>query len=305
MYDIIIIGGGPAGLTACIYASIARKNVLLLEKNVCGGQILKTDKVKNYPGFEEISGYDYSMKLLNQAESYNPDIKYEEAIEIKNYDDYKEVVTRKDSYKGKVVIIATGAENRKLSLENEENLVGKGISYCATCDGAFYKDKEVAIFGGGNNAIDDALYLSNIVKKLYVIYRQKDFKIDSINLQKLKEKDNVEFILDTVITKVNGNDSLESIIIKNNSTNEEKKLTLNGLFVSIGHIPVSNICKDIIDTTDNGYIIANEDCYTNIDGILTAGDIRKKDIRQLTTACADGTTSALNACKLLNKKTQN
>ena len=303
MYDIIIIGAGPAGMTATIYASQARKKVLLLEKQVYGGQILKADKIKNYPGFEEISGYEYATKLYNQAKIYNPDIKFEEALEIKNYYDFKEVITNKNKYKAKSIIIATGAESRKLGLNNEDKLIGKGISYCATCDGMFFKNKEIAITGGGNNAIDEALYLSDIASKVHVIYRQKDFKIDSLNLEKLKEKNNVEFILNSNITDIKGNEKLESIVIKNIDTNDERTLFIEGLFIAIGHIPVSSMCKNLVKTNDNGYIIANEDCITNVEGIFAAGDIRIKPVKQLTTACSDGTTAALNAFKYINKKT--
>ena len=302
MYDIVIIGAGPAGLTAAIYGRQARKNILILEKETYGGQILKADKVKNYPGFNEISGFEFANKLYNQAKDLNPDIKFEEAIEIKNYSEYKEVITNKNTYKTKAIIIATGAKSRKLGLNNEDKLIGKGISYCATCDGMFFKNKEVAITGGGNTAIDDALYLSDIVKKLYIIYRQKEFKIDSINLSKLKEKSNVEFILNTNIKNIIGEDKLNGIIIEDNDTNEKKQLNIDGLFIAIGHIPVSSICKNLIDIDNKGYIIANEDCATNIDGIFAAGDIRIKNIRQLTTACSDGTTAVLNACKYLNTK---
>lgn len=302
MYDIIIIGAGPAGLTSAIYACQARKNVLLLEKESYGGQILKADKVKNYPGFNEISGFEFATKLYNQVSDLEPDIKFEEAIEIKNYDDYKEVITNKNSYKTKSIVIASGAKSRKLGLNNEDKLIGKGISYCSTCDGMFFKDKEVAITGGGNNAIDDALYLSNICKKVYVIYRRKDFRFDSINLSKLKEKENVTFILNANITDIIGNEKLESIIVKENDTDKETMLNIDGLFIAIGHIPVSSMCKSIINTDDEGYIISNEDCTTNIEGIFVAGDIRVKEIRQLTTACSDGTIAVLNACKYLNKR---
>ena len=303
MYDIIIIGAGPAGMTAAIYSSIARKKVLLLEKSVYGGQIVNADKIKNYPGFDEISGYEYATKLYNQVKKFNPDIKFEEVLEIKNNKEFKEVITNKNSYKSKSIIIATGAKNRKLGLVNEEKLIGKGISYCSTCDGIFYKNKIVAITGGGHNAIDDALYLSNIANKVYIIYRQKEFKIDSINLNKLKEKDNVEFILNSNIINIKGEEKLESITILSNENNNEIDLDIDGLFVAIGHIPVSSMCKNLINTDSKGYIIANEDCNTNIEGIFAAGDIRIKTVRQLTTACSDGTNSALNACKYLNKKT--
>lgn len=301
MYDIIIIGAGPSGMTAGIYAGIARKKVLILEKETYGGQILKANCIKNYPGLSNISGVEYAEKLYDQIKELDIDIKFESAIEIKNYDYEKVVITNKSSYKTKTIIIASGAKNRKLGLNNEDNLIGKGLSYCSTCDGMFFKDKVVAITGGGNNAIDDALYLSNICKKVYVIYRRKEFKFDSINLSNLRKKDNVEFILDTIITDLKGKDRLESISLEKNDTREISTLNIDGLFIAIGHIPVSDMCNNLIETDKFGYIISNEDCTTNIDGIFASGDIRVKDIRQLTTACSDGTISAINACKYIEK----
>lgn len=302
MYDIIIIGAGPAGMTAAIYAKQARKNILILEKETYGGQILKANIIKNYPGFNEISGFEFATNLYNQVKNLDAEIKIEEVIEIKNKENYKEVITNKSSYKSKTIIIATGTKNKKLGLNNEDNLIGKGVSYCATCDGMFFKDKIVAVIGGGNNAIDDALYLSNIVEKLYLIYRQKEFKLESNNLSELKSKNNVEFILNSNIIDINGKDKLKNIIIKNNDTNEESIINIDGLFIAIGHIPVSSMCKNIINIDNKGNIIAKEDCITNIEGIFAAGDIRIKDIRQLTTACSDGTIAALNACKYINNK---
>ena len=303
MYDIVIVGSGPAGMTASIYACQARKKVLLLEKSVYGGQIVVADKVKNYPGFDEISGYEYATKLYNQVKKLNPDIKFEEVLQIKNNENYKEVITNKNSYKSKAVIIATGSKNRKLGLNNEDKLIGKGISYCATCDGMFFKDKVVAIYGGGNSAIDDALYLSDIAKKVYIIYRRKEFRFDSINLDKLKDKNNVEFILNSNITDMKGEEKLEYITIKDNETNKENDLIIDGLFIAIGYIPVSSMCNNLIDLDEKGYIVSKEDCKTNIEGIFVAGDIRIKEIRQLTTACSDGTIAALNACKYISKRT--
>lgn len=302
MFDIIIIGAGPAGLTAAIYASQARKNILVLEKSVYGGQILKANKVKNYPGFEEISGYEFATKLYNQVKNLNVDINFEEVIEIKNNNKIKEVITNKNKYQTKSIIIATGAQNRKLGLNNEDKLIGKGISYCSTCDGMFFKDKIVAITGGGNNAIDEAIYLSNIVEKLYVIYRRKEFRIEATNLNELKEKENVEFIMDSNIIDIKGEEKLESITILNNTSKEESSLAINGLFIAIGHIPVSSICNNLIELDEKGYIISDETCKTNIEGIFVAGDIRIKDIRQLTTACSDGTIAALQACKYLSNQ---
>ena len=300
MYDIIIIGAGPAGMTAALYAKQARKNILVLEKEIYGGQILKADKVKNYPGFKEISGYEFSNNLYNQLTDLGVEIKFEEVIEIISKENTKEVTTKKGNYTAKSVIIATGAKNRKLNLNNEDKLIGKGISYCTTCDGMFFKDKEVAIYGGGNSAIDGALYLSDICKKVYLIYRQKDFKNDNENINKLKSTENIQCIFNTNITDLLGDNKLESLTLKEDE--KQYNLDVDGLFIEIGYIPVSEICKNIIDTDSKGYIIASEDCKTNIDGIFAAGDIRIKDVRQLTTACSDGTTAALNACKYLAKK---
>ena len=300
MYDIIIIGAGPAGMTAALYGAQARKKVLVLEKEIYGGQILKADTVKNYPGFKEISGYEFANNLYNQLTDLNVEIKFEEVIEISTQDNIKVIKTKKGNYNAKSVIIATGAKNRKLNLNNEDKLIGKGVSYCTTCDGMFFKDKIVAVYGGGNSAIDGALYLSNICKKIYLIYRQKDFKNNNENTIRLKNTSNIECIFDTNIINLIGENKLESVILKD--SNKEYNLTIDGLFIEIGYIPVSEICKNIINTDSKGYIIASEDCTTNMEGIFAAGDIRIKNIRQLTTACSDGTIAAINACKYLNKK---
>ena len=300
MYDIIIIGAGPAGMTAALYAKQARKNVLVFEKEACGGQILKADKVKNYPGFKEISGYEFSNNLYTQLTDLDVEIKFEEVIEINIKDDAKEIKTKKGNYYAKSAIMCAGATNRKLNLNNEDNLIGKGVSYCTTCDGMFFRNKTVAVYGGGNSAIDGAIYLSDICEKVYLIYRQKDFKTNGDNIEVLKSKNNIECIFNTNIIDLIGNHQLESITLK-----EDDKifnLNIDGLFIEIGYIPVSGMCKNLINTNERGYIIANEDCTTNVEGIFVAGDIREKEIRQLTTACSDGTIAALKACKYLNKK---
>lgn len=300
MYDITIIGAGPAGMTAALYAKQARKKVLVFEKEACGGQILKANTVKNYPGFKEISGFEFATNLYNQLTNLEIEIKFEEVIKINNNEDHKEIITTKGNYTTKSIIIATGGTNRKLNINNEENLIGKGVSYCTTCDGMFFKDKEVAIYGGGNSAIDGALYLSDICKKVYLIYRRNDFKENNDNIHKLKIKDNVEFIFNTNITDLIGENKLESITLKEKGN--IYNLNVDGLFIEIGYIPVSEICKNIIKIDSKGYIISDENCITNIDGIFVAGDIRVKNIRQLTTACSDGTVAALNACKYITKE---
>lgn len=299
MYDIIIVGGGPAGMTAAIYGASARKKVLILEKDSMGGQILKTNKIKNYPGFEEISGFDYSNNLFNQVKKLGVEVKFEEVLKI-NKD--KSIITNKSKYNAGAIIIATGSKNKTLNILNEDKFLGKGISYCATCDGMFFKGKNVAIVGGGNSSISEALYLSNIVKNLYVIYRQKEFKFDSIDLETLKKKDNVTFIFNSTVSKLNGNEFIESITVKNNEDNNESEISVDGLFISIGFTPLSSLCEEILELSDNGYILSNEECTTNIDGVFVAGDVRKKSVRQLTTACSDGTIAAIKAFNYLNRK---
>ena len=300
MYDIIIIGAGPAGMTAALYATQARKKVLLFEKDTYGGQILKANKIKNYPGFNEISGFDFATNLYNQLTNLNVEIKFEEVLEIKTNNDFKEVITKKGNYLCKSVIISAGAKNRKLNLNNEDNLIGKGVSYCTTCDGMLFKEKTVAVYGGGNSAIDGAIYLSDICKKVYLIYRKENFKVDNNNINILKEKNNIEIIFNTTIIDLVGENELEAIKLKTNEN--EKTLGVDGLFIEIGYIPVTEMCNNLINTNSKGYIVSNENCTTNIDGIFVAGDIRVKDIRQLTTACSDGTIAALSACKYVNNK---
>jgi len=300
MYDIIIVGAGPAGMTAALYAKQAGKNILVLEKEAYGGQILKAHKVKNYPGFSEISGFEFATNLYKQLTNLNIEIKFEEVLKINLKDDAKEIITKKGNYLCKSVIIAAGAKSRKLNLSNEDNLTGKGVSYCTTCDGMFFKDKIVAVYGGGNSAIDGAIYLSDICKKVYLIYRRNNFRVQNENIDNLKNKNNIEIIFSTTITDLIGENKLEGIKLKNKET--EQNLEVDGLFIEIGYIPVSEICNNLVETDSQGYIISNEKCKTNIEGIFVCGDIRVKDIRQLTTACSDGTIAALNACKYLIKK---
>ncbi len=295
MFDIIIIGCGVAGMTASIYAKRANKSVLILEKNNYGGKIVNTMDIENYPIESHISGYDLATKLYNQIIDLGVEVKYEEVISISN-NDIKEVETKENKYKCKSIIIATGSTNRKLNIENEDKFIGKGISYCATCDGAFYKDKNVCVVGGGNTALEDALYLSNISNKVYLIHRRDTFRGDQILVDKVKNTSNIEIIYNSNITKLNGNDHLESIII-----NDKDEINLDGLFIAIGQIPNNNIFKDIINLDEEGYIISDELCHTNIDGIFVAGDNKKKELRQLVTATSDGAIASYEAIKYLNK----
>ena len=300
MYDIIIIGAGPSGLTAALYALRANKKVLIFEKSNYGGQIINTLNIENYPSYEHISGYDLATKLYNQVKSLGAEFKYEEVIKINKK---KEVTTSKDTYKAKAIIISTGLKSRNLNIENEKDLIGKGISYCATCDGAFYKNKTVAVVGGGNTAVEEALYLTDIAKKVYLIHRRDTFTSDESTLNKLKEKNNIEFIYNSNVTKLNSKEKLESIQVTD-SKQTTKEIKIDGLFVAIGKIPQNEVFSKIIKLDDNGYIITNKDYKTNIDGIYASGDCINKKIRQIVTATNDGAIASINAVKYINKKVQ-
>ncbi len=295
MYDVIVIGAGPAGLTAAIYLKRANKNVLVLDGKGYGGAIINTNKIENYPGCYNISGFDLATNLYNQAKDLGAIIKFENVIEF-NDGEIKKVITNKSEYTSSAVIIATGKENRKLGFEDK--YISRGVSYCAMCDGAFYKDKIVAVVGGGNSAIDDALYLADLAKKVYLIHRRDEFRADTKSIELLKKKNNIEFVLNSNVTKINGDDHLESIEVK--TLDETRKIDIDGLFIAIGGIPSTSLFKDYLTFTDDGYI-KSDDCYTNKPGIFVAGDVREKALRQLVTATSDGAIAATEAIKYLNK----
>lgn len=292
MYDCIIIGAGPAGMTSAIYLLRANKKVLLLESSSYGGQIINASNIENYPGYESISGFELATNMYNQVKKLGGEIKYEKVIRV-NED--KTVVTNKDTYQATSVIIATGVQNKKLNLPNEKEFIGKGISYCATCDGNFFKNKIVAVNGGGNTALEDALYLSELAKEVYLIHRRDEFRGDNKYLDEIKAKDNIKLILNSNIISINGNERLESITIKNNSE-EETTIEINGLFIAIGQEPKNEIFNNVVDL-ENGYIKTIDDVHTKTKGIYVAGDTRTKELRQLTTAVSDGSIAASIAIK--------
>ena len=274
--------------------------IIVLEAKTYGGQIVTTTDIENYPAAPHISGFDFATNIYNQAKELSAEIKFEKAVDIKDGLE-KEVITNKGSYKTKTIILATGSENRKLGLEKEDELVGKGVSYCATCDGAFYKNKIVAVAGGGNAAIDEALYLSNIANKVYLIHRRDSLKGEDIEISKLKNKSNIEIIYNSKISQLNASDKLENIEIIN-SDGKIKILDIDGLFIAVGRIPENQNFAKIINLDSNGYVIAGEDCHTNKEGIFVAGDNRIKNLRQLVTATSDGAVAAMEAIKYINKK---
>lgn len=293
MNDIIIIGAGPAGMTSAIYAKRAGYNPLVFEKNTYGGQIINSSEVANYPGIKKIDGYTFATKIYEQLKELEIEIKHEEVISIKKNDKTINVITNKNEYECKSVIIATGLTKRKLNIENEEKLIGKGISYCATCDGAFFKENDVAVVGGGNTALEDAIFLSNYCKHVYLINRTENFKAEKSLLDSFKQKNNTEIITSANIKKLVVKEKLEKIELDNG-----KILNISGLFIAIGQVPNCNF--DIVEK-ENGFIKSNEECTTNIPGIFVAGDIRNKSVRQIVTSVSDGAVAAINAVKYIEK----
>ena len=290
-FDAIIIGAGPAGLTSAIYLARANKKVLVLESKVVGGQIVNASNIENYPGIKSISGSDFAMNLYDQATNLGVEVKFEKVIKV---EEDKTVITESNKYKAKAVIIATGLVNRTLGLE--EDYIGKGVSYCATCDGNFYKGKTVAVVGGGNTALEDALYLSNICSKVYLIHRRDSFRGESKLKEELDTRNNIEYVLKSNIVKVYGNDILTSVDVKN-SDGIVRNLRIDGLFVAIGKDPDNDIFENVVDILSNGYFDNKNIPYTKTEGIYVAGDCINKEVRQLTTAVSDGALAASIAIK--------
>ena len=299
MKDIIIIGGGIAGLTAAVYALRSGKSVLLFEKKAYGGQISQSHAVENYPGFKNISGAELSMNLHTQAKDFGGEFKNEIVSKVTD-GKIKKVITNKGEYEAKAVIFAMGAEPRKSGLENEQSLIGRGLSYCAVCDGNFFRNRETMVVGGGSTAVQDALYLAEICKKVYLVHRRDAFRAEESLVNKLREKDNVELVLDSVLVSATASPILKSVTVKNVKTNEEREIAANGLFLAIGQVPATKDFADILPLDEYGYVKAGEDCKVK-EGIYIAGDCRRKPVRQLTTAAADGTVAATLACEDLDK----
>ena len=300
MYDIVIVGAGPAGLTAALYARRAGKSVLLLEKNAFGGQIVYSPKVENYPGFESVSGSELADKLVSQVLAQGADVEVETVVGVRDEGTCKVVETEEgSSYECRAVILANGARHRHLGLPNEEKFIGEGISFCAVCDGAFYKDKTVALVGGGNSALQEAILLSETSKKVYVV-QNLDFLTGEQRLQEiLRRRENVEIITGAVVKEIPDGDEFSAIVIvKNDGT--ERRLEIDGLFVAIGLVPENGAFEAVAALNEAGYYASGEDCRTKTDGIFVAGDCRAKGVRQVTTATGDGAVAALAACRYID-----
>ncbi len=302
MYDIIIIGAGPAGLAAAVYGQRAEKKTLLIDEKGYGGQIINTPEIENYPAIQKISGFDFANNLYQQATELGAELTFEKAIGIEIKDDLKIVKTEGGAYEAKSVIIATGAKNRPLGLDREEELTGRGVAYCATCDGAFYRGKTVAVIGGGNTALEDAEVLSGLADKVYLIHRRDAFRGEEANVKRIQKKENVEILLNKIPTALLGEDKISGLEIQDKLTEEKTTLILDGVFVAIGQMPDNEAFAEQISLDVKGYVSAGEDCLTKSDGIFVAGDCRTKKVRQLATAVADGAVAALAAIEYMNQK---
>ena len=300
MYDIVIVGAGTAGMSAAIYGVRSGKKVLLLEEKNYGGQIVNTPEVENYPGIIKTSGFEFATNLFNQAKSLGAEIKYEKALKIEDNGTLKTIVTNKNTYEAKTVIIATGAKNRQLRLENEKKLIGSGVSYCATCDGMFFRGRDVAVVGGGNTALEDAMFLSNYCNKVYIIHRRDKLRGEEKIAKAISEKDNIEMVWYSNVIKILGDNQVEGITVKNSVDGSEKNIKVSGLFIAVGQEPDNYDFQSVIKLDEKGYVIAGEDCRTETNGIFTAGDCRTKSVRQLTTAASDGAVAAIGACEYID-----
>ena len=299
MYDIIIIGAGPAGLTAAIYARRAAKSTLVIEAKGFGGQIIKTPDIENYPVEQHISGLDFATKLYNQTVALGAEFIFEKATSIKDNGKTKTVVTPKSEYEAKAVIIATGSESRLLGVEGEAEFTGRGVSYCATCDGSFFRNKAVAVVGGGNTALEDALYMADIAEKVYLIHRRDEFRGEETTVSRLKERENVEIIYNSTVTKLIADKRLRGIEVTDKQGNT-RELEIRGLFVAVGRIPENKNFGDIIELDASGYAVSSENCLTKTNGVFVAGDNRGKEVRQLVTATADGAVAATQAVRYIS-----
>ena len=299
MYDIGIIGGGTAGMTAAIYGQRAGKRTVIIEGTNFGGQIVSSTNVENYPGIASVSGSEFSMNLLDQAMKLGAETVVEQADSVQKEDGMFVIETSEKAYPCRSVILATGVTHRHLGIEKEEKLVGAGVSYCATCDGAFFRGRDVAVIGGGNTALQDAEFLSNYCRKVYLIHRRDEFRGEKSLAERLKEKENVEFVLSATVKEIVGETMVEGLILNNKKIGENFKIEVSGVFVAIGQIPQNDKFKDLIKLDENGFILASEDCLTSCTGVFAAGDCRTKEVRQLTTAAADGAVAGLAACKYL------
>ncbi|CAN2039767.1 Thioredoxin reductase [Candidatus Magnetomoraceae bacterium gMMP-15] len=304
MYDLIIVGGGPGGLTAGIYAMRAALKTVLFEKGIFGGQVAISDEVENYPGFEEISGFDLSQKFFNHAKKFDLEIEQKEVVSIKPKDDFYEVhLSDETSLKSYAVILGAGGYNRKLNIPGEKELYGKGVSYCATCDGFFFRNKIVSVIGGGDSAVEEAIYLAKITKKVYLLHRRDELRASRILQERAMNDPKIEILWNTIPTKINSNEQgVCGLSLKNTKTDDERELETDGVFIFIGYLPNNELVPAGVKMNQDGYVITDEKCETNIPGFYVIGDLREKFARQIVLAAADGCNAALAASHYVETK---
>ena len=303
MKDVIIVGAGPAGLSAAIYVQRSGKSALVLEALTFGGQIINTPDIANYPGLAHVSGAEFATNLYNQARDLGAEVLFQRVTGVEDQGDTKVVKTSKGAYPCRTVILATGAKNRPLGLDNEQSLIGKGISYCATCDGMFFRGQDVAVNGGGNTALEDALFLSNYCRHVTLIHRREGFRGSEESLNRLRERENVSFVLNAVVDHLEEEGGrLSAVAVKDKDTGAVTAIPVSGLFVAIGQTPDNTAFENVARLDPQGYIAAGEDCETGTPGVFTAGDCRTKKVRQLTTAASDGAVAALAACEYIDRQ---
>jgi thioredoxin reductase (NADPH) len=295
MYDLIIIGSGPAGMAAAIYAKRAQLNFIILERTFAGGQIINTYEVENYPGIKTLSGMDLSNMFREHVESLGASIDSDDVVSLNISGKVKKVITTKNTYETKTIILATGATWKKLGAEGEEKFTGRGVSYCATCDGAFYKDKEVVVVGGGDVAVEDAIYLARICKKVYLVHRRDELRAVKGLQERLFTNKNVEILWDSELDEIYGDEFVEGVTIYNNKSKDKTNIKIDGVFVAVGTIPNSQLLNGKVEMDDNNWVITDEWCMTNVKGVFAAGDVRKKVLKQVITAASDGAIATYGA----------
>ena len=298
-YDIAIVGGGPAGMTAALYAARAGKSVVLFEGEMLGGQILPTRKIDNYPALPDVDGYTFADGLTRQITSLGVQIVYATVSKVEKNDGEFSLLTSGEAYAARAVILATGLKHRKLGLAGEDSLIGRGVSFCATCDGMFFRRREVAVVGGGNTAVQDALVLAEYCSRVYLIHRRNELRAEKSLAEQMREKENIEFIGETVIEELEGKEALQSLTLRNVTTGAVQYLPVAALFEAIGQLPQNAAFSGLVELDSDGYFITDNECRTSCPGIFAAGDACRKTVRQLTTAVSDGTVAALSAVEYL------
>ncbi len=301
MYDVLIVGAGTAGMTAGIYVQRAGKKALVLDEKGYGGQIVNTATVENYPGFVNISGTEFTERIHEQAVKLGVDFKVEKVKNAKKKGEVFVVSTGDSQYEVKSVIIATGVKNRELGIPGEEKFKGSGVSFCATCDGNFFKGRDIAIIGGGNTALEDAEVMSGIANKVYLVHRRDEFRGDKLTVKRLSVKDNVEFVLNSKPVEITGGFAVDGLKVENTEDGSQKTLKVDGIFVAVGQTPDNKAFEGLVKLDSAGYVDAGEDCVTSAEGIFVAGDCRTKKVRQLTTAASDGSVAAAGAVEYINR----